>query len=569
MSDFMLPDIGEGIVECEVVEWRVAEGDVIEEDQPVVEVMTDKALVEITAPEAGRITRLHVPQGEIAKVHAPLFAYEAEGADSTETASVGGEPAEEPSAASASTAAPSTAAPSTAASSTPESAPASRGRATKDFILPDIGEGIVECEVVEWRIQEGEAIAEDQPVVDVMTDKALVEITASEAGVMSKLHVAQGEIAKVHAPLYAYTPEAGVGEDAESGAAAGQPSTPAASAERAPMRETSSGGTEGVQGQGPYGRIPAAPAVRRLLREHGLSLEAVPGSGKQGRVLKEDVLNYLEQGGLEQGSSGQGAASASREKASAASQATSSASSAPSASSQGEVRVEPLRGVRAVMARRMVESASTIPHFQYGEEIDVTALLALRERLKPLAQAEGARLTLMPFFMKAMALAVREAPILNARLNDDVSEIHYLPSVNVGMAVDSRTGLLVPNVKGVERRSLLEVAAEVQRLTEAARSGKVAQEDLRDGTISISNIGALGGTYAAPIINAPELAIVAIGKTQWLPRFDAEDRVVKRAIMTVTWAGDHRVIDGGTIARFCNAWKGYLEDPESMLLHLG
>ncbi|WP_299232492.1 dihydrolipoyllysine-residue acetyltransferase [uncultured Halomonas sp.] len=560
MSDFMLPDIGEGIVECEVVEWRVAEGDVIEEDQPVVEVMTDKALVEITAPEAGRITRLHVPQGEIAKVHAPLFAYEAEGADSTETAASGGEPAEEASAASASTAAAPAAAPSTAASSTPDSASGSRGRAAKDFILPDIGEGIVECEVVEWRIQEGEPIAEDQPVVDVMTDKALVEITAPEAGVMSRLHVAQGEIARVHAPLYAYTPEAGVDEDEESGAAAERPSTPAATAERAPVREASSGGPDGVRGRGPYGRIPAAPAVRRLLREHDLSLEAVPGSGKQGRVLKEDVLNYIEQGG---------AASASGEKASAASQATAPASSAPSAPSQGEVRVEPLRGVRAVMARRMVESASTIPHFQYGEEIDVTALLALRERLKPLAQAEGARLTLMPFFMKAMALAVREAPILNARLNDDVSEIHYLPSVNVGMAVDSRTGLLVPNVKGVERRSLLEVAAEVQRLTEAARSGKVAQEDLRDGTISISNIGALGGTYAAPIINAPELAIVAIGKTQWLPRFDAEDRVVKRAIMTVTWAGDHRVIDGGTIARFCNAWKGYLEDPERMLLHLG
>ncbi len=220
------------------------------------------------------------------------------------------------------------------------------------------------------------------------------------------------------------------------------------------------------------------------------------------------------------------------------------------------------------MAKRMVEAASTIPHFQYGEEIDVTELLALRERLKPRAEAEGVRLTLMPFFMKAMALAVREAPILNARLNQAVDEIHYLPSVNVGMAVDSRAGLLVPNVKGVEGLSLLDIASEVARLTEAARSGKVAQEDLREGTISISNIGALGGTYAAPIINAPELAIVAIGKTQWLPRFDAEDRVVKRAIMTVTWAGDHRVIDGGTIARFCNAWKGYLEAPETMLLHL-
>ncbi|MDY7117528.1 dihydrolipoyllysine-residue acetyltransferase [Halomonas sp. SSL-5] len=544
MSDFMLPDIGEGIVECEVVEWRVAEGDAIEEDQPVVEVMTDKALVEITAPEAGRITRLHVAKGDTARVHAPLFAYEAEGETTTEAAAeTSASVAEE------------------AAAPEPSSAPAATGGKTKDFILPDVGEGIVECEVVEWRVQEGETIAEDQPVVDVMTDKALVEITAPEAGVVSKLHVAQGDIARVHAPLYAYRPEHVDGEGGEVSTAAEPEPRPVT---RSVSSDDGDDAREPEPGRGPYGRIPAAPAVRRLLREHGLSLEAVPGSGKQGRVLKEDVLRYLEKGKLEKGELEKGKLE--QGKASAAGEKATAASSTPP--TQGEPRVEPLRGVRAVMARRMVESATTIPHFQYGEEIDVTELLALRERLKPLAEAEGVRLTLMPFFMKAMALAVREAPILNARLNEAVDEIHYLPSVNVGMAVDSRAGLLVPNVKGVERLSLLGIAAEVARLTEAARSGKVAQEDLREGTISISNIGALGGTYAAPIINAPELAIVAIGKTQWLPRFDAEDRVVKRAIMTVTWAGDHRVIDGGTIARFCNAWKGYLEAPESMLLHL-
>ncbi|MDN3520779.1 dihydrolipoyllysine-residue acetyltransferase [Halomonas ramblicola] len=535
MSDFMLPDIGEGIVECEVVEWRVAEGDVIEEDQPVVEVMTDKALVEITAPEAGRITRLYVDKGEIAKVHAPLFAYEAEGEASSEAEAPQAGPAREEHAE------PGPAAPSVA--------PAPAG-ASKDFILPDIGEGIVECEIVEWRVAEGERIAEDQPVVDVMTDKARVEITAPEAGVVHRLHVAQGEITRVHAPLYAYLPEGG---EAVAETPVPRRASPAPPETEAPRAEEG----ESRRGRGPYGRIPAAPAVRRLLREHGLALSEVPGSGKQGRVLKEDVLRHLERGG--------------DETAAAVSAPRTAEGRAPGAGEPvaGEVRVEPLRGVRAVMARRMVEAATTIPHFQYGEEIDVTELLALRERLKPRAEQESVRLTLMPFFMKAMALAVREEPILNARLNDDASEIHYLPAVNVGMAVDSRAGLLVPNVKGVERRSLLGVAAEIQRLTEDARSGKVAASDLKGGTISISNIGAMGGTYAAPIINAPEVAIVAIGKTQWLPRFDVDDRVVKRAIMTVTWSGDHRIIDGGTIARFCNAWKGYLEAPETMLLHLG
>ncbi|MCK2183100.1 2-oxo acid dehydrogenase subunit E2 [Halomonas getboli] len=422
-----------------------------------------------------------------------------------------------------------------------------------EFKLPDIGEGIVECEVVEWRIAEGDAIEEDQPVVEVMTDKALVEITAPEAGRVTKLHVPKGEIAKVHAPLFAYE----TADDEPEGAEASAPEADDAGANRVetpvPQASTVCSAEQerpdrAASSQGPHGRIPASPAVRRLVREHDLRLEDVPGSGKDGRVLKEDVLALID-GGHTTG-------------------AEPSAAGERRGEGQQDIRVEPLRGVRAAMARQMVAAASTIPHFQYGEEIDVTELLALRERLKPRAEAREIRLTLMPFFMKAMALAIRDYPLLNSRLNEAGDEIHYLPCCNIGMAVDGRAGLMVPNVKGVEGLSLLGVAGEIQRLTAAAREGRVAQADLQGGTISISNIGALGGTYAAPIINAPEAAIVAIGKSQWLPRFDEAGEVTRRAIMTVTWAGDHRLLDGGTIARFCNAWKGYLEDPETMLLEL-
>ncbi|MGQ7249603.1 dihydrolipoyllysine-residue acetyltransferase [Halomonas sp. V046] len=554
MTEFKLPDIGEGIVECEVMEWKVAEGDTIAEDQPVVEVMTDKALVEITAPEAGRITRLHVAKGDMARVHAALFAYDAE-----DEAAEAGTP----------TTTAMHSADTAATPRQPERADAGEARRRVDFILPDIGEGIVECEVVQWHVAVGDAIAEDQSLVDVMTDKAMVEITAPEDGVVSELYVAKGEMAKVHAPLFAYRADAEL-EDADASGAAGerQPSTDDA-ATKAPTEAPASASAQAAAtasdnvgkgvgkgaGKGAYGRIPASPAVRRLIREHDLRLEQVPGSGPQGRVLKEDVRAFIESDGASQ-----------RPATGAAEVGT--ASQARMATPGQEARVEPLKGVRAAMARQMVASASTIPHFQYGEELDVTELLALRERLKPEAQAREVRLTLMPFFMKAMALAIRDNPLLNARLNAEASEIHYLPSCNIGMAVDGRAGLMVPNVKSVESLSLLGVAAEVARLTDAARQGRVAPEDLKGGTISISNIGALGGTYAAPIINAPEVAIVAIGKTQWLPRFDSDDRVVKRAIMTVTWAGDHRLLDGGAIARFCNAWKGYLEAPESMLLHL-
>ncbi|NYT74914.1 2-oxo acid dehydrogenase subunit E2 [Halomonas sp. QX-2] len=420
-----------------------------------------------------------------------------------------------------------------------------------DFLLPDIGEGIVECEVVEWRVAEGDQIEEDQPIVEVMTDKALVEITAPEAGVVTKLYVAQGQIAKVHAPLYAYQVDGASNNNSEAELDGAQ----SAASEKPMAQTTEPSNPTGIPAAGRlYGKVPASPAVRRLVREHSLQLTEIAGSGKDGRVLKEDVLAHLDQAPPASASSSQTVVNNQTYKNQAETQAP---------------RVEPLRGVRAVMAKRMVEAASTIPHFHYGEEIDVTALLALRERLKPLAEAQGERLTLMPFFMKAMALAVAEEPIVNAQLNAAGDELYYYPQCNIGMAVDSKTGLMVPNVKNVERLTLLEVAREVGRLTTSARDGRVDQADLKGGTISISNIGALGGTYAAPIINAPEAAIVAIGKTQWLPRFDEQGAVQRRAIMTITWAGDHRFIDGGTIARFCNAWKGFLEAPETMLLHLG
>ncbi|HSP30805.1 MAG TPA: biotin/lipoyl-containing protein, partial [Halomonas sp.] len=258
-----------------------------------------------------------------------------------------------------------------------------------DFLLPDIGEGIVECEVVEWRVAEGDTIAEDQPIVEVMTDKALVEITAPEAGIVTKLYVPQGQIAKVHAPLYAYQVdgEGQAGDDEAQTAAApstadempvelpsrfSKPNSPTPASTTTGLSAAAAAG-EYVHGYG-HGKVPASPAVRRLVREHSLQLTKIAGSGKDGRVLKEDVLAHLDQGV----------------------QITTTSNQKPGQSESKATRVEPLRGVRAVMAKRMVEAASTIPHFHYGEEIDVTALVALRERLKPLAEAQGERLTLMP-----------------------------------------------------------------------------------------------------------------------------------------------------------------------------
>lgn len=534
IQEFILPDIGEGIVECELVEWLVQEGDIITEDQPVADVMTDKALVQIPSMHHGKVVKLHYQQGEIAKVHAPLFAVETESGETVAIEAVANSAAEE------------TAAPVLSQEVAPTPA-ATGGKIIKDFILPDIGEGIVECELVEWMVKEGDIVVEDQPVADVMTDKALVQIPCMDHGRIVKLYCQQGEIAKVHAPLFA------IEIDAEDGAVAQAPAQ--VEAAQAPAQTANQTATEDIANRN--GKALASPAVRRIAREHSIDIAQVHGSGKNGRVLKEDILSFVAGGGQAAPVAAPAPVKAEPAKTAPAIAATS-----------GEDRVEAIRGIKAAMARQMMNSVSTIPHFTYAEDMDITDLVVLRKQLKPRLEAEGIKLTLMPFFMKAMALAVQEYPVLNSRVNDDCTELTYLSQCNIGMAVDTPIGLLVPNVKNVQALSIKEIAQEINRLIDAARAGRVSQEDLKGGTITISNIGALGGTVATPIINKPEVAIVALGRTQSLPRFDAAGNVTARDIMQVSWSGDHRVIDGGTIARFCNLWKQFLEDPTSMLVDL-
>ncbi len=522
-KDFILPDIGEGIVECEIVEWLVKEGDTIKEDQPVVDVMTDKALVQIPAKEDGVVTKLYYKQGDIAKVHEPLFAVEpADGDDSGVTE------------AKPETKAP---APSSSAEEKNSQPKAETGSSVTDFILPDIGEGIVECEIVEWQVQEGDVVEEDQPVVDVMTDKALVQIPAKETGVIEKLYYQKGDIAKVHEPLFAIRTEGG--EDTSK-----QEKAPSTAAQ--PEQTVS----EPVR----QGKAIASPAVRRRARELDIDISKVQGSGAKGRVMKEDVQKFAD-GGAQQAPAG---------KADTAAQTRGEAKGFVA----GGKRTEAIRGVKAAMAKAMMKSVSTIPHFTYADEFDLTAVMALQKQLKERYKDEGVRITMMPFFIKALSLAIKEFPIMNAQVNDDCTELTYFDDHNIGMAVDTKIGLLVPNIKQVQNKSIIDIANEVTRLTNAAREGRVAQEDMKGGTISISNIGVIGGTVATPIINKPEAAIVALGKVQELPRFDANGNVVARKIMTASWSGDHRIIDGGTIARFNKRWQEFLEDPTSMLVHM-
>ena len=561
--EFILPDIGEGIVECELLEWLVSEGEHIEEDQPVAEVMTDKATVQIPAMHAGVVNKLHYAVGDIAKVHAPLFSMTPDDADANSDTQEDAQAEVKDNAA------------ETATANDSASSSASNGKHIEDFILPDIGEGIVECEIVKWNVAEGDEIEEDQAVVEVMTDKAVVEIPAKNAGTVHRLYYAQGDIAEVHSALFALEV---VGEaSATNSAADASPSSDTGSSNVASQSSVQTQ-TNGLSQQstqvapskfndGEYeppiaieGKVLASPAVRRVAREKNIDLSSVKGSGKKGRILKSDVLN------LQQPSVGSSTQSAPSSSSSSTSQKGDSRS--VNTVVKGSVRTEKVRGIQAAMAKQMSASVYTIPHFTVSDELVMDNLMALRKLLKPEFEAKNVKLSFMPFFVKAMSLALNEFPVINSQLNEDATEISYFADHNIGFAVDSKIGLLVPNIKRVQDLSLLDIAVQMQDIIEQARAGRVAGEHLKGGTISISNIGAIGGITATPVINKPEAAIVALGKTQKLPRFDDEGNVSAQNIMAVNWSGDHRIIDGATMVRFNNLWMSYLTQPEKMLMHL-
>ncbi len=396
----------------------------------------------------------------------------------------------------------------------------------KDFVLPDIGEGIVECQILEWKVKEGDLIEEDQVVADVSTDKAIVEIPSVYSGRVTKLHYNCGDIAAVHSVLFSIETDDDSAKD-EKPAYEKPPSAPIELVKSQPS---------------PKAEYPVltTPAVRKLAREHQLDLTKIPGSGKSGRILKEDIQDYLSKQKID--------------------------TPAPVAHINAD-STEAIVGVRKIMALKMSEAVTTIPHFAYVDEVDITELFELRLKLKA-DYADVVNITLMPLLIKSLSLALVKYPIMNSRVDDGVNQITYLGNHNIGMAVDGKTGLLVPNIKHVQNLSVLSIAQEVDRLTQAAREGVINPSELKGGTITLSNIGAIGGISAAPIINKPEVAIAALGKIQKLPRFDASGQLQDRKIMTVSWSGDHRVIDGATIARFNNCWKSYLENPLSMLATL-
>jgi pyruvate dehydrogenase E2 component (dihydrolipoyllysine-residue acetyltransferase) len=542
--EFKLPDIGEGIAEGEIVKWLVKVGDTVAEHQPVVEVMTDKATVEIPAPQAGSIRELRAKEGEVVPVGTVLFVLETGAAAAKAPAA----PAAKAPAAAAPAPAPAQAKPAPApAAPLPRSA-----GATLAFKLPDIGEGIAEGEIVKWLVKEGETVAEHQPVVEVMTDKATVEIPAPAAGVIAAIKAKAGQVVPIGTVIF---------DLATSGGA----SAPAAQTPVATLMPVASSAAPAASRSG-NGHVRAVPSARRVARELEVDLASVPGSGRGGIVRRADVEAFATRAP---------AAPAPQLVAPVAQPAAPKATPArpvfaPVGVPAGtrETRT-PFRGVRRKIAEAMTRSKSTAAHFTVVEELDVTELVRLRETAKKLGEEQGVKVTYMPFLMKATALALARHPELNGLLDEKSQELVHFQYVNLGIATDTPNGLIVPVIREVQAKGILQLAAELNDMAERTRTGKVRPEELSGGTFTITNAGNIGGILATPIINFPEIAILGVHRIMKKPgvvETPQGDRIEVRQFMNLSASVDHRLADGASAARFLVTMKRLLENPGLLAL---
>ncbi len=439
--------------------------------------------------------------------------------------------------------------------------------------MPDIGEGIAEVELVAWHVKEGDMVAEDQILADVMTDKATVEIPSSVAGKVLALGGAVGQVMAVGSEVIrievegagnlkapapgaapAATPAAAASaaptaaavttataKPAETPVKAAAPPMQTAAASAASRRDAATSTTAHVRAPGD--KPIASPAVRRQAWDLGIELQFVPGTGTGGRITHDDLQAYAQRAAQPQAVGAVDQRFAQRL----------------------DEQSIPVIGLRRKIAQKMQEAKRRIPHFTYVEEVDMTELEALRAKLNAKHGKERGRLTVLPFLVRAVVLAVREHPQINARYDDDAAVVTRYGAVHLGIATQTEGGLMVPVVRHAETRDLWSCAAEVLRLAEAARTGKASRDELSGSTITITSLGALGGIVSTPVINHPEVAIVGINRMVERPMM-RNGAVVARQMMNLSSSFDHRVVDGMHAAEFVQLIRGYLETPATLFV---
>ncbi|WP_277758327.1 dihydrolipoamide acetyltransferase family protein [Pseudomonas sp. A34-9] len=414
--------------------------------------------------------------------------------------------------------------------------------------MPDIGEGIAEVELSQWHVKVGDLVVEDQVLADVMTDKAMVDIPSPVHGKVIALGGQPGEVMAVGSVLISIEVE-GAGNLKESAAPAPVKAAPAApKVETVVESKPAAAPRPAAVCQGPMvareadERPLASPAVRKHALDLGIALRLVRGSGPAGRVLHEDLEAYLAQG-----------------------QSNASAPGAAAYAQRNDEEQIQVIGMRRKIAQRMQDATQRAAHFSYVEEIDVTAIEELRAHLNEKHGASRGKLTLLPFLVRALVVALRDFPQMNARYDDEAQVITRLGAVHVGVATQSDVGLMVPVVRHAEARSLWDSASEISRLANAARNGKASRDELSGSTITLTSLGALGGIVSTPVLNLPEVAIVGVNKIVERPMV-VKGQVVIRKMMNLSSSFDHRVVDGMDAALFIQAIRGLIEQPATLFV---
>ncbi len=436
--------------------------------------------------------------------------------------------------------------------------------AIQEFRLPDIGEGIAEGEIVAWKVQEGQSVKEEDEFVEVMTDKATVTITAPFDAVVKELKAAEGDIVPVESVIAVFD----VGAAAPASNAASSDSTPApepapvpvpAAAATAPAPAPAPAAAPAAFEQASPGKVLAAPATRRRARELGIDLHGVNGTGPSGRVTNEDVANFAAQGG--------GLAVAAPPAPAPAHTPAPAIAIPPAPTGATETRT-PFRGLRRKIADAMSRSKNTAAHFTYVDDINVTKLVDLRKQAKEMYAPTGVNVTFLPFIMKAIVAAMRQYPEMNSALDETTNEHVIKHYYNFGIATDTDQGLIVPVVKNVESKSIVQLARDIQDLAERTRNGQVSVDELQGGTFTITNAGNIGGLFATPVINMPEVAICGVHAIKKTPVINDEGEVVPGRVMYLSVSIDHRIVDGATGARWMNVIKECLEEPSKLLFEV-
>ncbi|MCD4946842.1 dihydrolipoyllysine-residue acetyltransferase [Enterococcus faecium] len=541
---FKLPDIGEGIAEGEIVKWFVKPGDTINEDDTLLEVQNDKSVEEIPSPVTGTVKNVIVPEGTVANVGDLLVEIDAPGHEDNEGDSGVAAESQTP------------AKPAAEPTVDTESA-GSSSEGVFQFKLPDIGEGIAEGEIVKWFVKPGDTINEDDTLLEVQNDKSVEEIPSPVTGTVKNVIVPEGTVANVGDVL--------VEIDAPGHNSA--PSTSAPSAEAPKEKVETSGSASVVEAADPNKRVLAMPSVRQFAREKDVDISQVTATGKGGRVTKEDIENFLAGGPSSAPAKSEAPEAAAPKEAAPAAESKPAAPAKPFKSNLGDLEERvAMTPTRKAIAKAMVNSKHTAPHVTLHDEVEVSKLWDNRKRFKEVAAANGTKLTFLPYVVKALTATVKKYPVLNASIDDANQEIVYKHYYNIGIATDTDHGLYVPNVKDADRKGMFAIADEINEKAKLAHDGKLSAEDMRNGTITISNIGSVGGGWFTPVINYPEVAILGVGTIAQQPIVNAEGEIVVGRVMKLSLSFDHRIVDGATAQQAMNNIKRLLADPELLMM---